>query len=277
MPVIPISRMLGRLHKIVGESALGIYIALKLRNQCDAVIRSRLSDGPDAKWNGELLLLAAVAPTAQFFVDVGANVGHWAKSFLDAMSPNGSGLLFEPSPHTANRARSVLHQHASRIELVEAAIGDETEDTVFFAEPECGESSSIIRSFARPDSVAIRVRLTTLDRELAKRAIEHVDFLKVDAEGFDLKVLKGAKRVLQEERIGIVQFEYNSPWAIAGSTLAEAISLFENYNYTVFLLKADGLHRLNYRRYGEYFGYSNYVAVSSRCLARIARLIQSPI
>jgi len=269
--------MLGRLQKILGKSTLGVYIALKLRNQCDAVIRARLSDGPDSECNGERLLLSKVAPEARYFVDVGANVGTWAKSFLEAMAPNGSGLLFEPSPDTANRVREVLRQYASRVEVVEMAVGDASGEATFFAEPQFGECSSLVGGFSSPEARAIKVRITTLDREIEARAIEHVDFLKVDAEGFDLRVLKGAKNALAKERIGIVQFEYNFPWAMAGSTLAEAMSFLENCGYTVFLLKADGLHRLNYPRYGEYFGYSNYVAVSSRCKAITASLVRNQL
>src|SRR6266699_1584281 len=269
-----IARMLGRLHKILGESDLGTYVVVKVRNQCDAVVRARFSDGPIAERNGELLLIRTVAPHARYFVDVGANVGAWAKSFLEAMALSGSGLLFEPSPETASRARVALRNYAPRIEVVEAAVGEESGKIRFFAEPQCGETSSVVSGFSHQSAVALNVRMTTLDREFEARAVEYVDVLKVDVEGFDLKVLKGAKHALKEGRIGIVQFEYNAPWAMAGSTLAEAISLLESCGYTVFLLKADGLHGLNYRPYGEYFGYSNYVAVSGKCNAMVAALIR---
>lgn len=46
--------------------------------------------------------------------------------------------------------------------------------------------------------------------------------MKVDAEGFDLKVLKDAVRTLGQKQVGMVQFQYNAPWAEAGSTLADA-------------------------------------------------------
>src|SRR6266568_4869922 len=262
--------MLGRIHKILGESTLGTDIVVKIRNQCDAVVRARFSDGSNAELNGELLLISVVAPQARYFVDVGANVGAWALSFLEAMALNGSGLLFEPSPETASRARAALGSYTSRIEVVEAAVGEESGATRFYAEPQCGVTSSIVSGFSRKSAVAINVRVTTLDREFEARTVKYVDFLKVDAEGFDLKVLKGAKHALEEGRIGIVQFEYNAPWAITGSTLGEAMDFLGNCGYTVYLLKSDGLHRTNYRRYGEYFGYSNYVAVSVGCEAIIA-------
>ncbi len=57
-----ITSMLGRIHKILGESTLGTDIVVKIRNQCDAVVRARFSDGSNAELNGELLLISVVAP-----------------------------------------------------------------------------------------------------------------------------------------------------------------------------------------------------------------------
>lgn len=272
-----ISRMLGRLHKTVGRSTLGIYVALKVRNQCNAVIRARLSDGSNAELNGELLLLRLIAPKAHFFVDVGANVGTWSKRFLDSMPSDGSGLLFEPSTESANRARALLSQYELRVEFVEAAVGEASGDAEFYAEPQFGETSSIVKGFSRSDAVTRTVRVTTLDSEFEARGIEYVDFLKVDAEGSDLKVLKGARHALEDQRIGIFQFEYNAPWALAGSTLADAMSWLGRCGYAVFLLKAHGLYSLDYCSYGEFFGYSNFVAVSPQCMAIIAPIVRNAL
>lgn len=85
--------------------------------------------------------------------------------------------------------------------------------------------------------------------------------LKIDAEGYDLHVLLGARGLLESRRIGVVQFEYNAPWARAGSTLSFAFQLLRGAGYRVFLLKAGGLYRFEPDRVGEYFHYSNFVAL----------------
>jgi hypothetical protein len=144
-------------------------------------------------------------------------------------------------------------------------------------EPEAGETSSLVPGFSRPTATAIKVPVTTIDHEIGKRGLGLVDFIKVDAEGFDLKVLKGAARMLRQKQIGVVQFEYNAPWAEAGSTLAEARRYLEGMGYELFLLKGDGLYSPQFQRYGEYFGYSNYVAVSPYCAARIEGLRREQI
>ena len=87
----------------------------------------------------------------------------------------------------------------------------------------------------------------------------------------------GAQNTLRTGDIGIVQFEYNSPWAQTSSTLFEAICMLENHGYEVFLLKRDGLYKLRYELYGEYFGYSNYVAVSKKYQEKVSALKRGSI
>lgn len=52
-----------------------------------------------------------------------------------------------------------------------------------------------------------RVRVETLDGYCAGAEIEEVDYLKVDTEGGDLAVLRGAERLLREARIGVIDVE----------------------------------------------------------------------
>jgi FkbM family methyltransferase len=215
--------------------------------------------------NGERWLIERVAPDASFFIDVGANVGHWTSAFLDAGNHEKlKGLLFEPSPETfsvlSNNVRSFIDNGV--LEISSSAVSDRTGQMSFYTEFACGETSSLIQGHSNPESVEIVVDVTTVDREIESRKIAYVDILKIDAEGYDLHVLKGSSKSLRLSKIGLIQFEYNHPWAYAGSTLYEAIQLLEGFGYAVYLLRSDGLHVFDYKIYGEYYGYSNFVAIS---------------
>jgi hypothetical protein len=155
------------------------------------------------------------------------------------------------------------------VTIVEAAVSDSLGNAQFFEEPEAGKTSSLLAGFSAFGARGKPVRVTTLDAEADSHDFGYVDFLKVDAEGFDLHVLRGAANLLSSRRIGIVQFEYNAPWARAGSTLAAAYALLESSGYKVFLLKPTGLFELNYNLYGEYFSYSNFVAIAPEWLSSL--------
>lgn len=259
--VSPHKVLLGKLQRLIGRTTFGVKLAIKIKNQIDAVIRASLNDGIDMSCNGELWLMDRVAPKATLFLDVGANTGFWSMPFLSRMMHGGKGLLFEPSPIAAKMLEDNLASATNAVEIVRAAVGDTSGKARFFMEAAAGESSSLVMGHSRLGAQEIEVPVTTIDEELIKREIDFVDFLKIDAEGFDLRVIKGAMNSIKGHKIGIVQFEYNAPWALAGSTLADAIKLFRTNGYLVYLLLREGLYTFEYGAYGEYFGYSNFVAV----------------
>lgn len=267
-----LSAILSQFHRWLSRSGMVVSVVIKVRNQCQAIIRSRLNDGIDPDQNGEYLLISLVAPEARIFIDVGANVGKWAERFAETMKQPGLGLLVEPSPEALAELNNTVSGLNCETEIINAAAGDRCDVLTFFSEPHSGETSSLVPGFSGKNACEITVPMTTIDYEISSRGLEFIDFLKIDAEGFDLKVLKGTKQALSTGRIGIVQFEYNSPWAQVNSMLAEAMCMLSEYGYEVFLLKRNGLYKIRYELYGEYYGYSNYVAVSKKYYYKISSL-----
>lgn len=268
---------LNRLHKLTSKVDLLVSIAIKLRNQCQAVVRISLQDGIFPHENGEEALLSIVASEARVFIDVGANVGSWSNAFSSHMKNPSCGLLFEPMPEAAAKLRELTKHFPFHAEVIEAAVSDKPGATAFYVEPGVGERSSVVKGVSGTEAKKITVAVTTIDDELSSRCIEFVDFMKIDAEGLDSKVIAGAFKSIEAGKIGCIQFEYNAPWAYAGSTLAGALRLLEDCDYRVYLIKSDGLYSLRYDLYGEYFGYSNFVAVSNKMQQAIAPLIRGRI
>jgi hypothetical protein len=117
--------------------------------------------------------------------------------------------------------------------------------------------------------------MTTLDAELAERNWPQIDFLKVDAEGYDFHVLRGARSLLTSHKIRIGQFEYGEGWRRAGSTLACALDFLNRLDYACFLLTRDGLFEPKPEWYGEYFGYSNYIFYRPDAKALLSHLTRN--
>jgi FkbM family methyltransferase len=202
-------------------------------------------------------------------VDVGANTGAWTRLFLNHGPSVSRALLFEPS-RIAFRELVAVFGGDDRVTCVNAAVSDSPGTMPFFEEPAAGETSSLLRMHSRADATRKAADVTTIDAALEDHAIERVDFLKTDAEGYDLHVLRGAGRALAENRVQVVQFEYNAPWALADSTLAGALGLLDSYGYAVFLLRSTGLHEFDYETYGEFSSYANFVAVAPGAVAGLA-------
>jgi FkbM family methyltransferase len=162
-------------------------------------------------------------------------------------------------------------------QIVEVAASDRSGQATFFEEADAGTTSSLVAGAAHLGARQREVSVRRLDVLLAEHGLESVDYLKIDAEGHDLHVLRGAGQWLSEQRVKFLQFEYNEPWLAAGSTLREALSLLDHYEYAVYLLKGQGLHRFPYDVYGDFFHYANFVAFPKERERELARLIRGTI
>jgi FkbM family methyltransferase len=259
-------------HRVLGAFPLAEALAVTIMNQCRAILHASAIEkgthGPvDTPGNSEAWLIRRIAPWASVFVDVGANRGDWTALFLKYNPSPSRGVLFDPAVWAYDH---LLHRfgHHSSLTIVNAACAEAVGEGEFYEEPVGWGSSSLVHESA-PTGRLTRVRMTTLDEELPRLGLSSIDVLKIDAEGADLLVLRGAQRLLREQRVALIQFEYNGCWPYTSSTLAAAYQLLESSGYHVFLLKRCELIELNYRRYGEYFAYSNFVAVRPDVLARV--------
>lgn len=79
------------------------------------------------------------------------------------------------------------------------------------------------------------VAITTLDFYCQKNKIDKINYLKIDVEGNELKVLQGAKQLLLNKKVNAGQFEYGSTFDDSGSTLEEVVFYLDNLGYSCFL------------------------------------------
>lgn len=251
----------GRLYDTLARSRKARRGALWVRNVATQVLAHRLATTTYPERNGEFLLQRTLGPEIRTAVDVGANRGEWTAHLLRAAPALERVLCYEPGCAALEALRGKLG-FEERVTIIDAAVAEAAGEQEFFEEPDAGETSSLV-DLHYGDVARRTVRVVTLDDELDRLGVEHVDMLKIDAEGMDLHVLRGARRALCDHRIAVAQFEYHTTWATAGSTLAAAFRLLRGHGYEVLVLRADGLHLFEPERTGELFAYANFVALSS--------------
>lgn len=139
-------------------------------------------------------LRRVLRPTMIF--DVGANIGQSAAKFRRHFSV-AQIHCFEPSAASAQRIRARRLDH---VDVHELALGSKA-GTAALAQ---GHDPAIFHIADEGDET---VRIETIDGFCARRRIERIDFLKIDTEGHDLEVLKGASAMLAAGRIAAVQVE----------------------------------------------------------------------
>lgn len=272
---IPFMRpLLGRIHHQLAKSVPAVKLCLLLRNQANAVIGRYLGPSSQAKLNGEALIAAELAPQTKTFVDVGANSGDWATMWLAHSPADCRGILFEPSTKAFARL-STRFRSEPRLALFKKGLAERPGIMSLTYHVDFDEQSTLVDVYQRNSRDTLEdVEVTTIDVAARECGVETIDFLKIDAEGFDERVLRGATLYLQENRIKALQFEYGGIWADADSTLTATLRFLENCHYDTFLLRAEGIYEFNIRKFGEFFHYANFLAVRQESREAVEGLIK---
>jgi len=132
-------------------------------------------------------------------LDIGAHQGFYTLLASQLVGPQGRVVAFEPSPRERRRLCWNLRMNRCRNVRIEplALAAREGELRLFLVKGrETGLNSLRPPKVSEPVEV-IPVQATTLDAYLGRSGIEKVDFIKMDVEGAELEVLKGAERLLQ--------------------------------------------------------------------------------
>lgn len=126
-------------------------------------------------------------------IDVGANSGIFS---CVAAAAGKTVYAFEPMPQTMRILARTIERNklGERIEVYPIAVCDRVGIARFFGK---GQGASLIEGWAgQPSYDAIHLPTNTLDNLLASRLVSNKVFLKIDVEGAELEVLKGAAQVL---------------------------------------------------------------------------------
>jgi FkbM family methyltransferase len=242
----------------------------------DGIISLHLGHDVDHRTNGEAWLIEHLAPDAATFVDIGANAGDWTALFLERTREAPRGLLVDASSSAHARLTRRFQDYAG-VQVLHVAASDASGEVTFYEEEDAGMTSSLVSGFSNASARPVTVRSVTVDALLQEHDMMPLDYLKIDAEGFDLHVLRGARASLRSKAIRFLQFEYNDAWLRAGSTLGAALGLLHECGYVTFLLKGNALHEFPYAVYGEHYHYSNFAAFPTERFEELKGLVRGRI
>jgi len=133
--------------------------------------------------------------------DIGANVGQSAIRYCDSF-PQAEIHSFEPVERTYAKLLDKV-RHRRNIFPHKMALGDKSG----LGAISINQNSQHNSLLGRADVSTEQVVISTVDEFCTEKAIDRVDFMKIDTEGYEFEVLGGARRMLTEQRITILQLE----------------------------------------------------------------------
>ncbi len=131
------------------------------------------------------------------FIDIGAHIGYYTLLTSKLVGPDGLVFAFEPNPDNgALLERSIKENGLKNIKLTKKALAQNTGKTNFFMS---GVSNDSRCYFAGEGRKSIEVETISLD-DFFKGADQKIDFIKMDVDGFEFSVLRGAEKLISNSK-----------------------------------------------------------------------------
>jgi FkbM family methyltransferase len=167
-------------------------------------------------------------------IDIGAQIGCWSVPMGLAVGPKGLLVAFEGDPEPFSCLSHNVKRHPEiNAKLINAAVWD-TEGEVIFLRNMENRGASAVSQNGMGESLTIQtvtmpsVRLDDLD-------LENVSFIKIDVEGAEFRCLKGAEKLITDQRPIIFAEILDHAQRWFGGSLEEMLTWLEDRGYELKL------------------------------------------
>lgn len=204
-------------------------------------------------------------------LDIGAHHGFYTLIASKKVGRAGRVIAFEPSPRENKRlSLHVRLNHCRNVKVEPLALGNQECEASFFIVNNGNSGCNSLRPPAVSEPTSrVTVSTSSLDAYLKRQGIDHVDFIKIDAEGGELEIFKGAESLLNRKPRPVLMVEVEdvrtAPW---GYQALDLYTFLSKLNYHWFLPAEDRLYPYAPR---ERFD-ANLVAVPEERLREIGKL-----
>jgi FkbM family methyltransferase len=156
-------------------------------------------------------ILGNLVKAGQTVVDVGANFGWYTTLFSRCVGSTGRVHAFEPVPTTYERLQENLglNQLQDFVSATRSAVGEAPGQAKMHIFKNLSSANASMSALDQKEYDVVEAPIIRLDDYLKDNGVRHVDFLKVDVEGAELMVLKGARGLLAAPDAPLIMVEIN--------------------------------------------------------------------
>ena len=232
-------------QKVKPKDYPDIKLTIPRSKRIKSVIENRVLT---KKYINETKILFDIIGFPSYILDIGANVGYQAIHY-HLSSPNSKIYCFEPSPY--NFSYLLLNTDEFR-DIKSFNIGLGNEDTTgYLSMPnhlqnprvlKMKNNTGLLSFYGEGKKYDDTIKIITLDNWMSNNNFDlHNGFIKIDVEGFELKVLKGMSQLLKEIQPPI-QIEMNpETLKMSNTTMFEIVEFLKFYNYLPYIYTKNNL------------------------------------
>jgi FkbM family methyltransferase len=179
--------------------------------------------------------LAEACKRGEIAVDIGAHIGLYTVVMSTLVGEEGKVFSFEPSPTT----RKILDKTVSLnkvdniVTISSEAISDKEGTSYFYISENNSDNSNTLVDYRKDRKTkGIEIKLITLDK-LREGIRKKIDFIKIDAEGAELQVLKGAQQTFLIDKPKAILALHPNPIIAKGDSLEDIWDVLMSYKLDV--------------------------------------------
>jgi FkbM family methyltransferase len=204
----------------------GYWVALDIGDVIQRLMYFGQYEPEQSQWARDIL------KPGSFFLDIGANVGHYTMLAASLVGNSGRVVAFEPSPYAYGKLQTMLKENnISQVNIFQCAAADEPGQLDLFLPSEGYlHSPSLVKSDA--SYTPIKVNVCRLDSHPSLTPTLKIDLMKIDVEGFEPNALRGMHKYLLAGQVRHLMCEFNSGWLEANkSSCIELLNLIESMGF----------------------------------------------
>lgn len=194
--------------------------------------------------------------------DVGANRGQYLTMAMKSGDKRLKIHCFEPQVSAFTYLQKIANKYTNVV-IENMGLSEEPGVVKLYADTEASEYASLYPAnytqYAVNLSKSEEIKLDSLENYCDQHQISRIHFLKIDVEGHEIGVLKGAKKMLNSKSIDFIQFEFGLASIESRTFLKDFFAILPRY--TIYRILPNGLARIDYSEYAELFLTTNYLAV----------------
>lgn len=196
--------------------------------------------------------------------DVGANKGQYAQL---ARKHHPRALIYSFEPHPASFKCLIDQVKDQEFKAFNIGLGaEEGELNLYDYTDEPGSEHAslcegVMSNLYDRAYTSTTVKVESLDGFCKKYEVRFIDLLKIDVEGYELEVLKGARNLIEEGKVSIIQFEFNANHVFSKVSMSDFKGVLKGFDF--YRLLPDGMVDISTEStlFTEIYAFQNIVAV----------------